>query len=428
MPAAAYERHYRVNSGISYGIAHCYDRSHQWPAPGTKKARKVSANNMTVVDSPEKILFASTTQAFLQKEVPLSRVRDLHAQGVSFEPVWWRRAAKLGWTALLVPEELGGGSVSGDGVADLAMVAEQLGKTVTPGPLYPVSTVLAGLVDGADPQSHEATIDSLISGETVASWAVYEPGQGWAPHAPSVTATLIPSKTNSGYRIDGVKDRVEAGAQSSLLLVVAKTADGVGQFLVPTDAPGVRIEPQQSIDLVKQYARVHFDGVVDPGAAIGGGAGLIDRQSQIAQVLQCAEVVGILQTVFDFTVAWALDRHTFGRPLASYQALKHRFADMKMWLEACRATTAAAVAATSSRSPDAALSASIAKSYVGEMATDIIQGCVQMHGGIGVTWEHDLHLYLRRAALYRSMFGTPEEHNLRVYQLQEAGQQTPRSA
>jgi len=380
---------------------------------------------MTAVDSPEKILFASTTQAFLQKEVPLSRVRELHAQGVSFEPAWWRRAAELGWTALLVPEELGGGSVSGDGVADLAMVAEQLGKTVAPGPLYPVSTVLAGLVDSADPRSHEKTIESLIAGETVAAWAVYEPRQGWAPHEPSVTATA----TDSGYRIDGVKDRVEAGAHSDLLLVVARTGDGVGQFLVPTDAPGVRIEPQQSIDLVKQYARVHFDGVVvDGGAAIGGAAGLIDRQSQIAQVLQCAEVVGILQTVFDFTVAWALDRHSFGRPLASYQALKHRFADMKMWLEACRATTAAAVAAISARSPAAALSASIAKSYVGEMATDIIQGCVQMHGGIGVTWEHDLHVYLRRAALYRSIFGTPEEHNLRVYQLQDAGQRAPRSA
>jgi alkylation response protein AidB-like acyl-CoA dehydrogenase len=380
---------------------------------------------MTADDSPEKILFASTTQAFLQKQVPLSRVRDLHSRGVSFEPDWWQRAAELGWTALLVPEELGGGSVSGDGFADLAMVAEQLGKTVAPGPLYPVSTVLAALVESAEPQAHADTIESLIAGETVASWAVYEPGQGWAPSEPSVTAT----QTGSGYRIDGVKDRVEAGTQSALLLVVARTDDGVGQFLVRTDAPGVEIDPQQSIDMVKQYARVRFDQVaVEHGAALGDVAGLIDRQSQIAQVLQCAEVVGILQTVFDFTVAWALDRHSFGRPLASYQALKHRFADMKMWLEACRATTAAAVTAVSNRSPDASLSASIAKSYVGEMATEIIQGCVQMHGGIGVTWEHDLHLYLRRATLYRAMFGTPEEHNLRVYQLQEAGQQAARSA
>jgi alkylation response protein AidB-like acyl-CoA dehydrogenase len=370
---------------------------------------------MTAVDSPEKILFASTTAAFLQKEAPLRRVRDLHAAGLSFDPAWWRRAAELGWTALLVPEDLGGGSVSGSGVEDLAMVAEQLGKTVAPGPLYPVSVVLSALVDCADPQSHADTIESLVSGETVASWAVSEPGLGWAPLDASVTAT----QTDAGFQIDGTKDRVEAGAQSAVLLVVARCGDEIRQFLVPTDAPGVRIVPQQSVDLVKQYARVDFEGVVvDRSATVGTAAetpGLIDRQSQIAQVLQCAEVVGILQTVFDFTTAWALDRHTFGRPLASYQALKHGFADMKLWLEACRATTAAAVADVAARAPGAGLSASIAKSYVGEMAGRIVQACVQMHGGIGVTWEHDLHLYLRRVTLYRSMFGTPEEHNLRVY-------------
>jgi len=378
---------------------------------------------MTAVDSSEKILFTSTTQAFLQKEAPLRRVRELHAAGVSFDPAWWRRAAELGWTALLVPEDLGGGSISGNGVEDLAMVAEQLGKTVAPGPLYPVSVVLAALVESADRQAHTAIIESLMSGETVASWAVSEPGRGWAPLDPSVTAT----RTDTGFRIDGTKDRVEAGAQSAVLLVVARCgtdAPEIRQFLVPTDAPGVRLESQQSVDLVKQYARVHFDGVVvEPSAVVGSAAetaSLIDRQSQLAQVLQCAEVVGILQTVFDFTVQWALDRHTFGRPLASYQALKHGFADMKLWLEACRATTAAAVADVAARSPGAGLSASIAKSYVGEMAGRVVQACVQMHGGIGVTWEHDLHLYLRRVTLYRSMFGTPEEHNLRVYESEKA--------
>ena len=375
---------------------------------------------MTAVDSPEKILFASTTQAFLQKEAPLRRVRELHAAGESFDTAWWRRAAELGWTALLVPEDLGGGSVSGSGVEDLAMVAEQLGKTVAPGPLYPVSVVLAALADCADPRSHAVTIESLVSGETVASWAVSEPGRGWEPLDPSVTATQI----DTGFRIDGTKDRVEAGAQSAVLLVVARCGDEVRQFLVPTDATGVRIEPQQSVDLVKQYARVHFDGVlVAPSAVVGSAAetaALIDRQSQLAQVLQCAEVVGILQTVFDFTAAWALDRHTFGRPLASYQVLKHGFADMKLWLEACRATTTAAVADVVARSPAAGLSASIAKSYVGEMSCRIVQACVQMHGGIGVTWEHDLHLYLRRVTLYRSTFGTPEEHNMRVYESEKA--------
>jgi alkylation response protein AidB-like acyl-CoA dehydrogenase len=379
---------------------------------------------MTVVDSPEKTLFVSTTQSSLQKEAPLVRVRELHAAGVSFDPAWWRRAAELGWTGLLVPEELGGGSVSESGVADLATVAELLGKTVAPGPLYPVSVVLTGLAECADAQRHSAVIESLISGETVASWAVSEPGRGWAPLDPSVTATPADAG-HRAYRLDGTKDRVEAAAQSGLLLVVARCGDEIRQFLVPTDAPGVRIEPQQSVDLVKQYGRVHFDGVVvDSSAAVGSAAetaALIDRQSQIAQVLQCAEVVGVVQTVFDFTVQWALDRHTFGRPLASYQVLKHGFADMKLWLEACRATTAAAVADVADRSSVAGLSASIAKSYVGEMAGRIVQGCVQMHGGIGVTWEHDLHLYLRRVALYRSLFGTPEEHNLLVYDAEKAG-------
>ena len=378
------------------------------------------ASIMTAVESPEKILFASTSAAFLQKETPLSKIRELHASGVSFDPVWWQRAAELGWTGLLVPEELGGGSVSENGFADLALVAEQIGKTVAPGPLYPVSVVLAALVDSAEHARHADTIESLIEGASVATWAIYEPGHGWAPMQPTVTAT----PTDSGYRIDGVKDRVEAGAQSDLLLVVARLDDRVTQFLVPTNAPGVRVERQDSLDFVKQYARVTFDGVrVDEDAAVGstGQAGaLIDRQSQIAQVLQCAEVVGILQTVFDFTVRWAFDRHTFGRPLVSYQVLKHRFADMLMWLEACRATTSAAVADVAARSPQAGLAASIAKSYVGEKSGQLLQDCVQLHGGIGVTWEHDLHLYLRRVALYRSMFGTPEEHNLRVYAWKDA--------
>ena len=375
---------------------------------------------MTVVDSPEKLLFTSTTDAFLQKEAPLRRVRELHAAGQSFDPAWWQRAAELGWAGLLVPEDLGGGSVSGSGVTDLATVAEQLGKTVAPGPLYPVSVVLGGLVGCAERQEHAAIIESLVSGEQVASWAVSEPGRGWAPLDPSVTAI----QTDSGYRIDGTKDRVEAGGQSAVLLVVARCGDEVRQFLVPTDARGVRITPQQSVDLVKQYARIDFDGVIVQRSAVIGSAAeavaSINRQSQLAQVLQCSEVVGILQTVFDFTVQWALDRHTFGRPLASYQALKHRFADMKLWLEACRATTAAAVADVAADSPAAGLSASIAKSYVGEMAGQIVHGCVQMHGGIGVTWEHDLHMYLRRVTLYRAMFGTPEEHNLAVYQSEKA--------
>jgi len=367
--------------------------------------------------NPEVLLFASTTQSFLEKEAPLSRLRELHAAGTSFDTDWWPRAAELGWTSLLVPDDLGGGSVSGSGVRDLAMVAELAGKTVAPGPLHPVSTVLAGLVEA--PENHQGTIESLISGELVASWAVYEPGKSWAPLDPGVTAT----PTASGFRLDGVKDRVEAGAESAVLLVVADCEGSPRQFLVPTDASGARVESQRSVDLVKSYARVHYDGVeVDSSAAVGTAEQtpeLITRQSQIAQILQCAEVVGILDAVLKFTIQWGFDRHSFGRPLGSYQALKHRYADLKIWFEACKAATNAAVAAVADRSPDAEMAVSVAKSYVGEYAPGMLQDCVQLHGGIGVTWEHDLHLYLRRVLLDRSMFGTPEDHNLRVYAITE---------
>ena len=220
-----------------------------------------------------------------------------------------------------------------------------------------------------------------------------------------------------------MKDRVEAGDQCDLLLVVARCDDAVRQFLVATDTPGVRVETQSSIDMAKRYARVHFDGVeIDASAAVGSAEqtpALIARQSQIAAVLQCAEIVGILDTVLRFTIQWGFDRHSFGRPLASYQALKHKYADLKIWFESCRATTNAAVKEVAARSAGAEMAVSVAKSYVGEHAPGMLQDCIQLHGGIGVTWEHDLHLFLRRVTLYRSMFGTPEEHNLRVYALTE---------
>ncbi len=252
---------------------------------------------MTDATNPEVLLFASTTQSFLEKEASLSRLRELHAAGTAFDAGWWRRAAELGWTSLLVPEELGGGQVSGDGVKDLALVAELAGKTVAPGPLHPVSTVLAGLVEA--PGNHEDTIESLVSGEVVASWAVYEPGRPWAPLEPGLTAT--PTDTGLPAR------RCEGSCRGGRRQCAASGGGGLRRrrAAVPgaADAPGVRVEAQRSIDLVKSYARVHFDGVeVDASAAVGTPeqtAELIARQSQIAQILQCAEVVGILDTVLE---------------------------------------------------------------------------------------------------------------------------------
>jgi alkylation response protein AidB-like acyl-CoA dehydrogenase len=365
--------------------------------------------------SAEATLFVSTARAFLDKHASLAHVRSLHADDLSFDRAWWQRAAELGWTSLLVPDELGGGSVTGYPLRDVASIAEEIGRTVAPGPLNPVSAVLAALVAADNHADHAETIAELVSGRAVGSWAVDEPNRAFVPHEPLLTATA----TATGYRLDGVKDRVEAGPQADLLLVTARTDDGPRQFIVSASAPGITVSRQRCIDLVKQYARVEFDGVeVDRTAAVGSlaqTATLIERQSQIAMVLQCAETVGILDAVLTMTIAWARDRHSFGRPLASYQALKHRFADMTMWLHACRAITAAAVDEVDAKSPEAQLWVSAAKSYLGEHAGPLVQDCVQLHGGIGVTWEHDLHLYLRRVTLYRNMFGTPSEHHQAIY-------------
>jgi alkylation response protein AidB-like acyl-CoA dehydrogenase len=363
----------------------------------------------------ESELFVSTARAFLDRHATPAHQRALHAEDRDVGRQWWRQAAELGWAGLLVSEDLGGGSVSGNGLRDLVGIAEQLGHTVAPGPLHPVSTVLAGLTDADNRDTHKEAIQALVSGEAVATWAVDEPGRAYDPHAPALTATATPD----GYRLDGVKDRVEAGAQADRLLVTARADDGVRQFLVPADSAGIAVRRTSSVDLVKRYARIEFDAVmVDENAAVGSAGAtraLIDRQSHVAMVLQCAETVGVIDTVLALTVDWARDRYTFGRPLASYQAIKHRLADMTMWLHACRGITAGAVDRVAARAADATLWVSAAKSYLGEHAGPLVQDCVQLHGGIGVTWEHDLHLFLRRVTLYRNLFGTPTEHHRAIY-------------
>jgi alkylation response protein AidB-like acyl-CoA dehydrogenase len=183
------------------------------------------------------------------------------------------------------------------------------------------------------------------------------------------------------------------------------------------------VHPQESLDMVRRFSRVEYQSVAVPAAALVGVAGsadaAIERQLQLAVVLQCAEIVGAVERVLEFTMQWMFDRYSFGRPLASYQALKHRIADMKLWSEACQGTMAAAAAAVQNRSADAAELVSVAKSYVGQRATDIIQDCVQMHGGLGVTWEHDIHMYLRRVTVDRVTWGTPSEHRRRIADLLE---------
>jgi alkylation response protein AidB-like acyl-CoA dehydrogenase len=360
--------------------------------------------------TPDQLLFRDTTRDFLEKEAPLTKVRELAAGPVGFEPHWWRRGAELGWTSMLVAPALGGDSISGGGLLDMAIVAEEMGRLVSPGPLIPVNVVAMALSHASNAVGHAEVVEALMAGEATASWAVYEPNHGWDPAAITTTAT----RDGDDYVLAGVKDRVDSGDQADYLLVTARAPEGLMQFLVPATASGLTVSRAQSLDLVRRFATATFDNVRVPAASAVGSGGeteaAVGRQLQTAVALQCAELAGAASRVFEFTVQWAFDRYSFGRPLASYQALKHRFADMKLWLEASFATAAAAARAVQAGDPDAAELASVAKAYIGERVTDLMQDCVQLHGGIGVTWEHDLHLYLRRATVDRVMWGTPAEH------------------
>ena len=357
-------------------------------------------------------LFQETTRQFLASEVPIPEVRRLASEAAGFERDWWIEAAGLGWTSLLVREDNHGGSLSGNGLADLAIVAEEFGRAVAPGPLLGCNLVAyaldAAAADGD--RSHDEELKAILTGETVAAWAFRDAGGSWYPRSPTLTA----ERDGDGFILSGRKSKVEFGEQADALLVTAATAAGPTQFLVPRGASGVRTEPLQSLDLVRRYADVVLSGVRVPHDAvvgqIGGAGPAIEGLLRHLLVLQCAEMAGAADRVFAMTTEYAASRYSFGRPLTSYQALKHRFADMKTALEASHAATTGAAAAVGYGHPEAARRASAAKAYVADRATEIIQDCVQMHGGIGVTWEHDIHLYLRRVTTDRGLAGTPRDH------------------
>ena len=358
--------------------------------------------------------FRETTRKFLTAEVPLETVRKLADTDSGFDRDWWQRGAELGWTSLLVPEEQGGISLAGEGFRDLVLVAEEMGRLVSPGPLLATSVFASAVAEFGSEAQKDALLPEVIAGDIVGTWALYEPGDRWQPHQIRLEAQA----KGDGFVLSGTKSPVEAACEADHFVVTARTGDGLAQFLVPADAKGLAATPLESLDLVRRYGELRFDHVELPATARLGsadnGEADFERLLQVAVALQCAETTGAIAEVFDFTLEWAFDRFSFGRPLASYQALKHRFADMKLWSEACLATATGAAKAVQDKAEDAALVVAAAKSYIGDHATAIIQDCVQMHGGIGVTWDHNIHLYLRRATCNQVMYGTPAEHRERI--------------
>jgi alkylation response protein AidB-like acyl-CoA dehydrogenase len=365
--------------------------------------------------SEDQQFFRETTDRFLTEQAPPDTLRQLRHDPIGFDPSYWRRGAELGWTPLLVSEEHGGGTISDSGLADAGLVAYEFGRHAAPGPLAVVNVVAATL---SEQNAAPDVLAGLLSGERIATWCAPPFGsRRWEP-------TVEVRHDGTDLILTGEARVVESAGQAAHLLVTCNDGAGVTQVLVPTEAPGISVSPMQTVDLTRRFDVVMFGDVRVPASALVGPAGearaQVHRQFELLIVLLNAESVGAMQAAFDMTVEWAFDRYSFGRPLASYQALKHRFADMYMWLESSHATSDASCAGVALGDPDAAELVSAAKAYIGEYGAELVQDCTQMHGGIGVTFEHDLHLFLRRVTVNRALAGTPADHLQRIADLIDA--------
>jgi alkylation response protein AidB-like acyl-CoA dehydrogenase len=365
-------------------------------------------------------LFAETTAKFLESECPSAKLRELGRTDAGFETDLWRRGAELGWTSLVVPEEAGGGSVSGSGILDLVLLGFEFGSHAAPGPLQPTNLVAAALGRWGTEEQRSGPLAAILAGESIATWALSEP-----PPADGLgRIELVAERDGDDVVLSGTKSPVESAGQADVILVTAREANGISHYLVPTATPGVVVTPLKGVDMTRRFATVRLDAVRVPSATAvgepGDGQAAMEWLGDLAVVMQLGEMVGAMQWGFDTTLDWAFNRYSFGRPLASYQEIKHRFADMKMWLEASYAITDVAARALDADAENRPAVVSAAKSYVGRNGGELLQDCVQLHGGIGVTFDHDLHLFLRRVTADIALFGTPAQHEVRISRLLEA--------
>lgn len=366
----------------------------------------------------DQALFHETTVRFIEAELPRELTRAWHDREFGFDADWLVRSAELGWFSMLVPESEGGGCVSGNALADAALIAEELGRHVQPGPFVPMNVALGAFARHGDPGRRAALLPAAVAGREIVTWAPFDDCGRW-----DLGAGVEVTPTETGFRVSGRRGQVQDAGQADWILAAATLeGDAVG-VLIPRAAEGLRLEPLATLDLSRRMAEVSLDAVEVPAdALVGGGAAELERMLRHATVLACAETVGAMDELFSMTVDYAKDRIAFGRPIGSFQALKHAMADLALSLEVAKAAVAAAVASVGSDRDDAAEVASMAAATVGESGNELAQQCLQIHGGIGYTWEHDLHLLMRRIQTNSVLYGTPSWHREQVCRFHGLGQ------
>ncbi len=357
-------------------------------------------------------------RAVLARECPISMVREVVEKGTAPDALWGQMV-ELGWPALTVPEPAGG---LGMGAVELAVVVEELGRVLAPGPFVPTLTQFAPVVaEAGSPEQQQRFLGGVAAGELTGTLALVE--RSGSVDAGHVSTTATPDR--DGVVLDGAKEMVVEAATADEIVVIARVPgtsgdDGVGAFVVPRADAG--LDPVDALDPSRPVARVTLDGVrVDSDRVLGepgpATAAAVGRAVEAAVTALAVETVGAAQTIFDITLAYAKQREQFGAPIGSFQAIKHKFADMLVVLERARATSYFAALTIAENDERRALAASTAKAAAGDCAALLAKEGIQIHGGIGYTWEHDMHLYVRRVKSSALLFGNAAQHRARVADL-----------
>jgi alkylation response protein AidB-like acyl-CoA dehydrogenase len=356
-------------------------------------------------------LLRSTTRRFLEQRASLALLRERIEAPATVDRAVWTEGAALGWTAMLIPEAHDGGCVTGQPIVDLAGLAEELGRCLYPGPVLETNVVASVLVSAGAPDQQARFLPGIACGETMATWCLSGNGST-EPAAIDVTATPGDGSITLNGRACFVRDAKLA----NLLLVHANGPGGPVLALVTLPETGITIRALQSLDVTRRIHEVTFDNVVidHKDLLAAGDAQAINtvtkRALQLATVIQAAECVGAAEHLMEVTVAYLKDRVQFGRTIGSFQAIKHRLADLTVTLESFRAAARYAAMALADGQADCDRAVAAAGSYVREAFGHLCGESLQLHGGIGFTWEHDVHLFLRRAKTDLGLYGEPYVH------------------
>jgi alkylation response protein AidB-like acyl-CoA dehydrogenase len=376
---------------------------------------------MDIGFTEEQELLRDTARKFLDSECESRFVRARMAEPAAVTDEFWHKLAEQGWLGIVYPEEDGG---SGLGLVDLVVLMEEMGRRVMPGPF--LSTVLLGgaaVAEAGDAAQRREWLPRIAAGEAKAALAWTEPNLRWD----AAGITLQAREMGGGFALSGTKLFVGDAHLADILVVAARTRDGstmedgVSLFLVPKETAGLTVTLLPTIDETRKLCEVRFDHALIPASALlgdrHGGWAPMSRVIERATVALCAEMCGGAQQVLDMTVDYAKLRITFGKPIGSYQGVKHQAADMLVAIENAKSLTYYAAWAVDQEQDEATLAVAMAKAAASDMARKVAGTGIQLHGGIGMTWEHDLQLYFKRAKACEVAFGDATWHRERVARL-----------